>query len=124
MAVEFNVGFEISGDGEDLYLVRTLKDGSEDREAVDQGKIEAIGEACKRNDVLRKPGLEKKIGELLFGVLNGDRQALARALMEAEGFGERLRVCLAVAGQARMWPFELLYNKKQIGDRHMSVLRC
>jgi len=89
MAVEFNVGFETSGDGEGLYLVRTLGDGREDREAVDRGTIDEIGEACKRNDVLRNPVLEKEIGELLFGVLNGDRQVLARALGEAEGMGER-----------------------------------
>ena len=110
MAVEFNVGFETSGDGEGLYLVRTLGDGREDREAVDRGTIGAIGEACKRNDVLRNPVLEKEIGELLFGVLNGDRQVLARAVMEAEGFGERLRVCLAVAGQARMWRLIILFQ--------------
>jgi tetratricopeptide (TPR) repeat protein len=123
MAVEFNVRFETSKDGTQLYLVRTLKDGTEYREEINTEKIEAIEGENKQSNTLRNPANEQRIGELLFAILNGDRQVFARALSEADKQGERLRVCLAVARQARMWPFELLYYNGFLSPSRVDIVR-
>jgi tetratricopeptide (TPR) repeat protein len=123
MAVEFNVRFETSKEEKQLFLVRILADGSEGREEVDQGIIEALEMECQNLELPHNRDLEKKIGEMLFGMLNGDRQVLVRALRDAYDLGERLRLNVTGDGAARTWPFELLCHDRFLLPSKIDLVR-
>ena len=78
---------------------------------------------CRDFSWNRSDDLCRQLGEKLFDMINGDRQALRRALEEANKQGERLRLEVQPEGAAVHLPFELLYDGGFLVHQRLHLVR-
>ncbi|UCF04370.1 MAG: hypothetical protein JSV33_10520, partial [bacterium] len=90
MAVTYEAVFEYDESEKALSLTRVMPGDGPDTSPVDLAAVCGIEEACRDARWHLSPHQTKEIGKQLFDLLNGDRQALARALDEAHKQGEPL----------------------------------
>ena len=122
MAVEFDFRFEWDKDNAHLDIVRSFESGNCDRHAVAPEIIQTIEEECRYLD-WRSEELGRRIGTLLFELLNGDRDVLRQVLADAENCMRRLVVNVITDGPARLWPFELLFDKEFLVPTRLDLIR-
>lgn len=108
---------------EELSLTRILPDGSSDTSPVNLEEIHKLEEQCRDFRWNQSPYLSKQIGKLLFDILNGDRQALIRAIEEADSYGKKLKVVIKAEGSVSNLPFELLYHNDFLVPSKLHLIR-
>jgi len=125
MSVTYQAEFYYTGgrEKEELSLTRTLPDGTRDTSPVNLEEIYRLEEQTHDFTWNQSPDLSRQIGEQLFTLLNGDRQALLRALKEAEGYGEPLQLIVRAEGPASHLPFELLYHNEFLVPSGLHLIR-
>jgi len=121
--VVYEAIFEYDAGKEELFVKRIGAGGTEDRCAVSLGDVLRLEKACRDFSWNRSDEVSRKTGEELYGLLDGEKGALRRALKEAGDRGERLEVYVRPDGPASNLPFELIYDGRFLASCEVHVVR-
>lgn len=105
MPVIFNVSITPTGE-ENRFRVVWYNPETNERDSFFQAAAEIDSEEKEKQ--WQKPENQLETGRKLFRLLDGDARHLQRALDEAAGQGESLRLNLRACAEVADWPFELL----------------